>query len=64
MKTQLNRTLGLPSLFAAAVGVVVAQIVFVSILQGVGMGGASFFVALFVAFILTLFTYSLFPNWL
>ena len=61
VKNQLKRTLGLPSLFAVAVGVVVAQVVFVSILQGVGIGGASFFVALIIAFILTLcyvFTFS------
>ena len=58
---KLKRVLGLPSLFAIAVGIVVAQAVFVSILQGVGIGGASFFVALGIAFILTLcyvFTYS------
>lgn len=58
---ELNRTLGLPSLFAVAVGVVVSQVVFVSILQGVGIGGASFFVAMLIAFVLTLcyvFTYS------
>ena len=58
---QLKRSLGLPSLFAVAAGVVVAQVVFVSILQGVGIGGASFFVALLIAFILTLcyvFTFS------
>lgn len=57
----LKRTLRLPSLFAVAVGSVVAQVVFVSILQGVGIGGASFFIAIFIAFILTLsyvFTYS------
>ena len=60
VKSQLKRTLGLPSLFAVAVGVVVAQAVFVSILQGVGIGGAGF-VALLIAFILTLcyvFTFS------
>lgn len=59
--TPLKRTLGLPALFAAAVGAVVAQVVFVSILQGVGIGGASFFVAILIAFVLTLcyvFTYS------
>ncbi len=58
---ELKRVLGLPSLFAIAVGVVVAQVVFVSILQGVGIGGSSFFVALVIAFILTLcyvFTFS------
>ncbi len=57
----LKRILGLPSLFAIAVGVVVAQIVFISILQGVGLGGGDFFVALIIAFILTLcyvFTFS------
>ncbi len=57
----LKRILSLRSLFAIAVGVVVAQIVFISILQGVGLGGDDFFVALLVAFILTLcyvFTFS------
>lgn len=57
----LKRILGLRSLFAIAVGVVVAQVVFISILQGVGLGGSDFFVALLVAFILTLcyvFTFS------
>ncbi len=60
-KSELKRTLGLPSLFAVAVGVVVAQVCFVSILQGVGVGGSSFFMALIVAFLLTLcyvFTFS------
>ena len=58
---KLKRILGLPSLFAIAVGVVVAQVVFISILQGVGIGGSDFFVALIVAFVLTLcyvFTFS------
>lgn len=58
---ELKRVLGLPSLFAIAIGVVVAQVVFVSVLQGVGLGGASFFIALIIAFILTLcyvFTFS------
>lgn len=58
---KLKRILGLPSLFAIAVGVVVAQVVFISILQGVGIGGSDFFIALIVAFILTLcyvFTFS------
>ncbi|MDT0608325.1 APC family permease [Croceitalea rosinachiae] len=57
----LKRILGLRSLFAIAVGVVVAQVVFISILQGVGLGGSDFFVALLVAFVLTLcyvFTFS------
>ena len=58
---KLKRILGLRSLFAIAIGVVVAQVVFISILQGVGLGGSDFFVALLVAFILTLcyvFTFS------
>lgn len=50
----LKRTLGLPSLFAVAIGVVVAQICFVSVLQGVGIGGASFFLSLIFAFLLTI----------
>ena len=57
----MKRVLGLPSLIAIAVGVVVAQVVFISILQGVGIGGGGFFVALIIAFILTLcyvFTFS------
>ena len=57
VKSQLKRTLGLPSLFAVAVGVVVAQAVFVSILQGVGIGGAAFFVALLIAFIILTLCY-------
>lgn len=59
--TKLKRVLGMPSLFAVAVGAVVAQIVLVSILQGVGIGGATFFVAIFLAFLVTLcyiFTFS------
>ena len=59
--SELKRTLGLPSLFAVAIGVVVAQVCFVSILQGVGIGGASFFLALIIAFFFTLcyvFTFS------
>jgi amino acid transporter len=54
-QSELKRILGLRSLFAIAVGVVVAQVVFVSVLQGVGIGGANFFVALVIAFILALF---------
>ncbi len=54
-KDQLKRVLTLPSLIAVAVGVVVAQVVFVGILQGVGIGGAGFLVALIIAFVLTLF---------
>jgi amino acid transporter len=57
----LKRVLGFPSLFVIAIGVVTAQSCFVSTLQGAGIGGATFFIALFVGFILTLcyiFTYS------
>ncbi len=50
----LKKVLGFPSLFAAGIGLVVAQSCFVSILQGVGNGGASFLIALVIAFILTL----------
>ena len=39
---ELKRVLGLGSLFAVAVGTVVSQVVFISILQGVGIGGANF----------------------
>jgi len=59
--TGLKRTLGLSSLFAVAIGVVMAQVCFVSVLQGVGIGGVSFFLALIIAFFLTLcyvFTFS------
>lgn len=58
---KLKRILGLRSLFAIAIGVVVAQVVFISVLQGVGLGGSNFFIALIIAFILTLcyvFTFS------
>ena len=50
----LKKVLGFPSLFAAAIGLVVAQACFVSILQGVGNGGATFFIAIIIAFLLTL----------
>lgn len=50
----LKKILGFPSLFAAGIGLVVAQACFVSILQGVGHGGASFFIAIIIAFLLTL----------
>ncbi len=49
-----KQTLGLPSLFAVAFGLVVAQSCFVSILNGAGIGGGSFFIAIFIAFILAL----------
>lgn len=58
---QFKKTLGLPSLIAVGVGIVVAQGCFVSILQGVGINASAFIPAIFIAFILTLcyvFTFS------
>ncbi len=52
--TNLKRVLGFPALFVIAVGVVTAQSCFVSTLQGAGIGGANFFIALLVGFVLTL----------
>ncbi len=49
----LKRVLGFPSLFAVAIGSVAAQSSFVSLLNGTGSGGGAFFIALFMAFILT-----------
>ena len=54
IESGLKKILGFPSLFAAAIGLVVAQSCFVSILQGVGHGGPTFFIALIIAFLLTL----------
>ena len=50
----LKRTLGLFSLIAIGVGQVIGQGAFVSILQGVGIGGSGFFVAMLIALVLTL----------
>lgn len=50
----LKRVLGLTSLFIITIGLVVSQTSVVSILQGAGLGGGSFFVAILIAFILTL----------
>lgn len=50
----LKRVLTFPSLFIIAIGVVTAQSCIVSTLQGAGAGGGSFFIALGIAFILTL----------
>lgn len=50
----LKRTLGLTSLIAIGVGQVVGQASFVSILQGVGMDGSGFMIALLISFVLTL----------
>ncbi len=52
--TNLKRVLGFPALFVIAIGVVTAQSCFVSTLQGAGIGGAHFFIALLIGFILTL----------
>ncbi len=52
--TNLKRVLGFPALFVIAIGVVTAQSCFVSTLQGAGIGGAHFFIALLVGFVLTL----------
>lgn len=60
-KLKLKRVLGFPSLFGIAVGLVVAQGVLVGILQGLGIGGATFFVSIMIAFVMTIcyiFTYS------
>ena len=50
----LKKVLGFGSLYIIAIGLVVSQASVVSILQGAGLGGGSFFVAIFIAFILTL----------
>ena len=50
----LKKVLGLPSLYIVTIGLVVSQASVVSILQGAGMGGGTFFVAILIAFILTL----------
>jgi amino acid transporter len=50
----LKRTLGLYSLIAIGVGLVIGPGAFVSILQGVGIGGPVFFVAMLIALVLTL----------
>src|SRR4051794_39686942 len=50
----LKKVLGFPSLFIIAIGLVVSQSSVVSILQGAGIGGGSFFIAMLIAYILTL----------
>jgi len=52
--SSLKRVLGFPSLFVVAIGVVAAQSCFVSTLQGAGLGGGTFFIALLIGFILTI----------
>jgi len=61
MKGSLKRTLGLTTLVAIGVGTVIGQGAFVSILQGVGINGTGFLIAMLIAFVLTLghaFTFS------
>ncbi len=53
-EVSLKRVLGFSSLFVIAIGVVTAQSCFVSTLQGAGTGGAQFFIAILIGFILTL----------
>ncbi len=50
----LKKVLGFPSLFAAAMGIVIAQTCFISVIQGAAMGGSLFLAALLIAFVLTL----------
>ena len=50
----LKKVLGFGSLFIITIGLVVSQASVVSILQGAGLGGGSFFIAIFIAFILTI----------
>lgn len=47
-------SLGLRSLFAASIGVIVAQLGMVTLMQGVGIGGWGFMAAMFIAFVLAL----------
>ena len=50
----LKRTLGFTTLIAIGVGQVIGQGAFVSLLQGVGINGTGFMVAMLIAFALTL----------
>jgi len=50
----LKRVLGLSALFAVTIAGVCSQSSFVSLLNGAGTGGGSFFIAIFIAFLLTL----------
>jgi amino acid transporter len=50
----LKKVLGFTSLFIITIGIVVSQTSVVSILQGAGLGGGSFFIAIFIAFIIAL----------
>lgn len=46
--------LGVRALFAAAIGVIVGQLGMVAVLQGIGIGGAGFVIAMFAAFMLAI----------
>src|ERR1700712_4735106 len=50
----LRRVLGRTALFIITIALVVSQTSVVSILQGAGMGGGTFLIAIFIAFILTI----------
>lgn len=50
----LKTVLGLTSLFIITIGLVVSQTSVVSIFQGAGLGGGIFFIAILLAFIITL----------
>jgi amino acid transporter len=49
-----RKILGLETLFAASIGVIVSQVTCVSVLQGVGLGGNGFIIAMGIAFLLAL----------
>lgn len=53
-KTGLKKVLGFPSLFIIAIGMVTSQSSVLAIVQGAGIGGGAFFMAILIAFILTL----------
>jgi amino acid transporter len=50
----LKKALGFTSLFIITIGIVVSQTSVVSIVQGAGLGGGTFFVAILIAFIIAL----------
>ena len=50
----LKKVLGFIPLFIITIGIVVSQSSVVSILQGAGLGGGTFFIAILVAFIIAL----------
>lgn len=55
-KVELEKNrLGFPSLFAVAIGIVVASTTLVSLGQGIGIGGYAFIISMIIAFILMIF---------